>query len=249
VKVAIIFAGQPRFCADFDSQLLNLQQASCIDWYSAFWNQGKNAAFESQKDKWVSPSWQFVDAQSAMRWIYPRIPQNHRILSLELKTPEQFPVMPEHPPLSCHSLALWGQYQILQFAAHQIKKSGITYDLIIRSRVDIGLTKPLDLQKCKQYLDTHPQEILIPANGRHGPAMFADQFAIGLPQAMIKYTNAVNHFEEAFQKGVPWNPEYILGMALLWQGISWPMNDINNTLRKIGEGQGSDFLPHWGRWI
>ena len=245
MKVAILFTGIPRFCAIFNSQLAYLQNASCIDWYCSFWSTKESETFNSFSSKWTNPSWDFKTPPEAMRWLYKRLPSNHRILNLDLVSPEQFPSMPVYQATASHNLSNWGQYQILQHASHKLFNSGIEYDLVIRSRVDKGLERGINLIKCKDYLENHQHEILISKNFRHGPLDFCDQFAIGLPKTMAIYTNCVDTFSEVHLSGVPWNAELVLGFSLSRYQIKWPSTDIV----LINSPHEHDNQAHWGIWV
>jgi hypothetical protein len=68
-----------------------------------------------------------------------------------------------------------------------------------------------------------PNTIYIPNNQRYGYAPnFNDQFAIGLPHAMSIYANAVDHFDQMYNRGIKYNPEHLVQTHLASYGITWP---------------------------
>lgn len=244
MKVALLFGGEARFCKDFDSQLANLQGADQIDWYCVFWNK------TNKDDQRISPIWDTADPRSI---IQAHLPHNHSIKHFEIIDPNSLPPMPkEYPPFYIpSSLGLWQQYQALKLANQHRPDD---YDLVIRTRCDIGLDTVIDLGAAQQQLVVMPQVIAIPKNERRAAQpQFCDQFAIGMPETMNKYANAVDLFDTAFSKNVPWNPEWIMQWVLGSQGIMWPMTEFEIILRKEGKwvpnGKGwDDFYPDFGKW-
>jgi hypothetical protein len=95
--------------------------------------------------------------------------------------------------------------------------------LVIRSRTDLGLSKPIDLKLAHECLLQTPNLIYTPNNQRYGYGVgFNDQFAIGLPETMNIYVNGVDHFDKLYNEGMLYNPEYLLQTHLQNNGIQWP---------------------------
>lgn len=245
MKVALLFSGEARFCKDFDSQLENLLGADQIDWYCLFWNK------TNEDDQRISPFWDLTDP---MGFIKQHLPKNHSIQHFETaNTSLVKPIPQEYPPFYIpSSLGMWEQYQALKIINSRIAIP--EYDLVIRTRPDIGLDRPLDLRAIQKQLVTMPSAIVIPKNERRAKEpQFCDQFAIGIPETMNKYANAVDLFDWAFKQGIPWNPEWIMQHVLASQSIIWPMTEFEIILRKEGRwvpnGKGwDDFYPDFGRW-
>ena len=73
------------------------------------------------------------------------------------------------------------------------QQSDNNYDLIIRSRPDIGIDAPLDLVQIHNFLEQNPNYLITPINRRN--CGFNDMFAVGLPNTIKTYCEAVDHID------------------------------------------------------
>jgi hypothetical protein len=236
MKTALLLSGNARFCAEFDLQLANLQ-GSEVDWFVTLWDR------DVQDDQYISPHWRSENAREKLQ---RNLPLGHRIANIEIVDPTSCPPLPrDYPASHCNPQAMWNQYWILKTCDNErIKQGG--YDLVIRSRPDLGVDQPINLQACLNLLRLNPNIILTPTNNRHGAApQFCDQFAIGLPETMTVYTRVVDLFDQCYlQHGVPFNQEFILQHILNDHGISWPDTGFTVGLRRTG-----NIVPDFGRWL
>lgn len=217
MKTALLLSGNPRFSVDFDSQIHNLQNSD-VDWYITFWNRTFGW------DPKLSQNWCDLKTAAQVRdRLKPHLPPNHKIKFIEILDPNCFEGPPkEYPAFRSTPSNVWQQYKCLQYCDHWRRELG-SYDLIIRSRTDLGLSEPIDLKLAYESLKKHPTCIYIPNNQRYGyEPNFNDQFAIGLPHVMEIYCDAVDSFNELHESGTEYNPEYLVQTQLMKYGITWP---------------------------
>lgn len=224
MKIALLLSGNPRFSIDFDSQLQNLQ-GNNIDVFIVFWRRPQGI------DPKLSPNWcNLTDGKEVIEKLVPHLPANYNIKHAEVVTEDQFDPLPyNYDAYNSTPLNVWQQYNILKYCDSKRIQSG-NYDLVIRSRTDLGLSEPIDLPLAYATLQKHPKCIFIPNNQRYGYTIdfgyfqtgFNDQFAIGLSDTMTLYTHAIDNFDSLYQDGIKYNPEFLVQTHLYRNGISWP---------------------------
>ena len=224
MKTALLLSGNPRFSIDFDSQLQNLR-GSNIDIFIVFWRRPNGI------DPKLSSNWcNLKDGEDIIKKISPHLPENYVIKHAEVLTEEQIAPLPyNYDSYNSTPINVWQQYNILKYCDSKRVMAG-NYDLVIRSRTDLGLSEPVDLPLALVTLQQHPKCIFIPNNQRYGYKIdftyfqtgFNDQFAIGLPDTMSLYTNAVDHFDALYKDGIKYNPEFLVQTHLYRNGVSWP---------------------------
>ena len=220
MRTALLISGSPRFSSEFDLQLAHLENSE-IDWYVALWSRNIIS------DPKVSDNWKDVTtAEDARYLIEPYLPSNHTIKHIELVDPVEYSSLPrEYEPWYSSPFNVWQQYNILKICDRRRKESGILYDLVIRSRADLGLNHALDLEILYNQLRSNPQWIVMPDNYRYGyDPGFCDQFAVGLPYTMSLYCEAINYFDTVYQEGCYYNPECLLQTVLNRHGIEYPQS-------------------------
>ena len=238
MKTALLFSGNPRFSADFDSQIENLQNSD-VDWYVTFWNR------DFGWDPKISENWcNLKNAGDIRDRLKPHLPPNHKIKFVEILDPNFLePIPGEYPPFRSNPSNVWQQYKCLQYCYRWCRELD-SYDLIVRSRTDLGLSEPIDLKLAHESLIKWPNTIFIPNNQRYGyEPNFNDQFAIGLPHVMDYYCNAVDTFDELHKEGTEYNPEYLVQTALTKKGVMWPPTSFE-IIRGIEHWQPIDH----GKW-
>ena len=239
-RAALLLTGNARFCKDFDSQLENLTRAD-VDWFVYLWDK------DHSSDTCISPNWKCTTEDHVVTRLTPMLPPRHRLRVVRI-----LPAMPqltkEYTPFYANPYNFISQYTILKEAGKSISDE---YDIVIRSRSDIGIDRPLDLSWLDSYLNSsvNRNEIVIPLNERRGPHDFCDQFAIGNPLTMQKYINVVDDIDRVYNEGTPFNPEYIIGRSLRDQGIFWRPAQFNINLRVQGHHVPGHFHPEFGRWL
>jgi hypothetical protein len=79
-------------------------------------------------------------------------------------------------------------------------------------------------------------------------------FAVGLPDTIKTYCEAVDHIDHFnIDLNVQLHSELMISTILGSQGLQWPMTNFKVSLRK--QGTGSDvfedndpFIPYFGKW-
>ena len=224
MKTALLLSGNPRFSIDFDSQLDALQKSD-IDIFIVFWRRPIGV------DPKLSPNWcNLVDGDHIISKLEPHLPSRYKICHAEVVTEDMFDPLPyNYESYNSTPINVWQQYTILKYCDSKRKQFG-NYDLIIRSRPDLGLNQKINLPLAHSTLQICPKCIFTPNNQRYGYPInfrnfttgFNDQFAIGLPQTMEFYTNAIDHFDTLYKQSIKYNPEYLVQTHLYNNGISWP---------------------------
>lgn len=217
MKTALLLTGNPRFSIDFDSQLENLQNTE-IELFIAFWRRPEGV------DPKLSPNWcNLKYGTDVYNRLKPHLPSRYKITVCEvLNETDIRPIPNNYEPYNSTPINVWQQYKLLQYAFQSVKQLGY-FDLVVRSRTDLGLSEPIDLQLAHECLLRQPNTIYIPNNQRYGYSPnFNDQFAIGLPHIMDVYCNGIDRFDELYNRGIKYNPEYLLQTHLMDYGISWP---------------------------
>ena len=241
-RALLLLPGLARFCRDFDSQLEALVNAD-VDWNLCLWNQTHST------DTRISPTLTQVTEETVRARVEPFLPANHSIRHLEVldsslapKPPREYTAFYANPP------ALWAQFSLLKYCAQRVNFND--YDLIIRSRCDIGLDRELDLTSIhEQLLNSAAGTIVMPTNERRGTHDLCDQFAIGLPCDMQTYCSVIDHIDRVYTNGCPFNPEYLMGHILNEQALTWPRMGFNIELRAQGHHVPGHFHPDFGRWL
>ena len=249
MKTALLLSGNPRFCNEFDMQLDNLKNSS-IDWIVILWT--RHSGDGSDRNELISPSWQAKTTEQARSIIEPKLPPGHRLAHIELLEPSSFPSLTKkYQHIDCNVENLFQQYWMLKQCdlARQLLDS---YDLVIRSRLDIGIDIPIDLLQVYNFLQNNPRCVITPANRRS--CGFNDMFGIGLPETMKTYCEAVDHIDHFnLNLNVKLHSELMISTILASQGLHWPMTNFNVSLREQGTGStrsedNNPFIPNFGRW-
>jgi len=245
MRTALLLSGNARFCAEFDMQLDNLLNSD-IDWFLVLWNRRNGDGHE--RDELMSPGWNVNTAEEARAIIEPKLPSKHRIEYIELVDPSEFPPLTkQYKHIDCTVLNLFQQYWMLKRSDQRRLESGNVYDLIVRSRPDIGIEPSIDLQAAREFLLQNPNCVITPYNHRN--CGYNDMFAIGLPDTMKAYCTSVDHIDHFnLNLNVRLHSEMMISAIIGSQGIQWPMTDIRISLREQGVRNGDHFVPNFGRW-
>jgi len=224
MRTALLLTGNPRFSKYFDTQIQNLKNSE-IDWYIVFWKR------EPGFDPKISHNWLNIKtSKDVLNKIKPFLPSGHRIKYIELLDPSAYLELPyNYQDYYSNPINVWQQYKILQYCDHWRRELDC-YDLVVRSRTDLGLSEPIDLKLAHSCLVKTPNLIYTPNNQRNGYLVnigdyqtgFCDQFAIGLPHVMSIYCDAIDTFHDLYMEGTKYNPEYLLQTALFKRNILWP---------------------------
>lgn len=237
MRSALLLSGFPRFCNFFDSQLENLQNSE-IDWFVVFWK------LSEPKNHFVHPLWYDVNCEKdAVDLLLPYLPANHRIKHFEFIDPSLYFTLPKtYTRTHTSPLNVFQQFTSLKICNQRRIDSNEIYELVIRSRPDIELDRPLDLKTMYDFLKKNPNKIYTPENQRHGShPPLCDMFAIGLPEEMNKYCNSINLFDKIYDSGIEYSQERLLQAALQRQGIDYCLHGFKIYLRTTNH-------VSFGRW-
>jgi len=229
MKTALLISGNPRFSADFDSQLENLQNSD-IDVYIVFYRRPEGL------DPKISLNWcNLEDGDQIRKKLKNHLPSNYAIKHAEVLDENYFGPLPfDYESHNSTPHNVWQQYNILKYC-DSVRRRTDHYDLIIRSRPDLGLSQPIDLLLAYQTLLNNPNLVFTPNNQRYGYVIdkdgcrtgFNDQFAIGLPHVMTLYCNSVDYFHQLYMEGIKYNPEYLVQTILYKSYVTWPPTSWN----------------------
>jgi hypothetical protein len=246
MKVAILISGRPRFTKEFDDLLDSLTSYDQLDWYFLLWNA------THEQDVRIPPTWP-NNVDDARKRIESKLPERSNIAHLSISEPPAFDNTKQYN-LTPWSVApnIWTMYYGI-YAVNQIRKQNGSYDLIIRTRPDIGITEKLDLTARHQQLISSPPSVLMPSNHRHGMWGNAvnDLFGIALPNVMDIYADAFNHIDEYNSRGVPFHGETVLAHHLSVNNIQVPNTDFHSVMRLYtnnGQPWVDDTSIEYGRW-
>ena len=156
MRTALLLTGNPRFSVDFESQLHNLQNSD-IEIFIAFWRRPEGV------DPKISPNWcNLKDGSDVYKRLVPHLPKNYRITVCEvLNDTDIESIRNEYQPHNSTPINVWQQYKLLQYAHQSVKQLG-HFDLVIRSRTDLGLSEAIDLKLAHECLGRQPNTIYIP---------------------------------------------------------------------------------------
>jgi hypothetical protein len=216
MRIAILLSGQPRFTEDLQLFLNNLKGYDQADWFVYLTN--KN--YEPQKsvsivmhDTWVDydPCW-------AKSIIKKNLPPNNFLKKFEISDANT-QVWPQcnrsdhpgvHSPPEQYFKMFYNIFKTNQLRTSYEIENNFKYDIVIRTRSDVGLLHEVDVRNNVPISNT----IIMPGNQWYGEPPCNDQFAIGNSDSMTMYSNIVNHLKEYNDCGVVFHPETLLAHHL-----------------------------------
>lgn len=246
MKTAILISGRPRFTQEFDDFLNSLTNYDQLDWYFLLWNTAH------KEDVRVPPNWP-TTIEDVRDHIAGKLPANSNIVYLEQPAPPEFDST-QNFNLTPWSIAqnIWTMYYGIH-AVNSIREQHGSYDLVIRTRPDIGITESLDLRAIHQQLIEQPNIVLMPENHRHSMigTPVNDLFAIGLPETMSVYSRAFESIAEINEKHLPFHGETVLSYHLRKNDIQVPSPNFHSVMRYYthnGQPWVDDTSISFGRW-
>jgi hypothetical protein len=250
MKTALIISGLARFCEALDVQLNSFKNYDNIDWFVTLWN--KTVSPESYD---IAPIWRDIDTAKARKLLEERLPANHKLVYIEVKDTNSCPPNPHNiKGWYYDENRLWAQYTILRWC-DQVRQSyeqqNGKYDIIIRSRPDTVIKGEIDLEHWGEILKQNPKYVILPYPDRSGSRGFNDRFGIFSSDGMTDFTNSMDLWLELHHQGILWNPEELLGSAMMAKGYSWPSTNFDSVIKgpgHTGHSDGSRWIPHFGRW-
>jgi hypothetical protein len=254
MRVALLLPGEPRFCREFDQLLENLRGYTSVDWFVWLWQGSQSEAYRGVD--LVAPIWQHMDHSMTRDRIQQRLPSGHQLINLTIAPKELYPAPQVHNKAGETSVErMWGMYTSirqcdLERRAHE-QALGQRYDLVIRTRTDLGLTAPLDLEHCLEYLERSPRTIMTPGNDIHGYGHKTnDMMALGLSKDMTTYCDLAQHLLDYHHNmGILFHPETMLAFHMAHQGLAnYNTDSYQVILRKSGTVEQGVYRSDYGRW-
>ena len=249
MKVAALISGEPRFCADFDIFLKKLKNYEFIDWYFFLWNKNYNLDPFLPKANLVGSKWIDYDYNWAYEKIQSCLPENNKIVKLEIGLKENFlpniefkNIAMDTKPKNC-----WLMYQGLKQVNKLLENSGNKYDLVMRARPDIALDTELDMIEIQKLVCS--KQILVPNKEWHGwRDQINDFFAIGLQEDIGVYCSAIDSIPRFISQDKPFHPETLLSDHLIYHKIGYKKGPFHTPLRTLGSRDGIIYNSLFGRW-
>jgi len=228
MRIAILLSGQPRFTEDLQLFLNNLKGYDQADWFVYLTN--KN--YEPQK--WVSivmhDTWVDYDPCWAKSIIEKNLPPNNFLKKFEISDANT-QVWPQcnhpsdqsgvHSPPEQYFKMFYNIFKTNQLRTSYEIENNFKYDIVIRTRSDVGLLHEVDVRNNIPSSNT----IIMPGNQWYGTPPCNDQFAIGNSDSMTIYSNIVNYLKEYNDLGLVFHPESLL---------SHHLQNANGTELKVG---------------
>lgn len=246
MKIAIISSGQPRFCEETTEFIKKLKGYDQVDWFFYFWKDDSSQHLCGHYV--VSPNWINVDVNWAMSKFKENLPENHNVILQLVDYNEIQRLDPIRQPVGVYKM-FRGNYQSNLLRLEHEKVNG-PYDLVIKTRVDLGLLSECNLKKCSEILSLQPNAIITVhdrqflINGRY---VINDWLAIGLPITMTEYCNAINHVH---QYKVEFTAETLLQAHLEANRINVVQeNVVQGDARYLGETINGKYYSKFGNWI
>jgi hypothetical protein len=229
MKIAILIAGEPRFCGHLDTFINNLQGYSQVDWFFYLWEETQMKYSVMQvPEKWAK----IPSKEWAVTTIQEKLPKHHHIVDLTIGHQSQAPD---------GTVAIYKQHWSLNqvdLMRQQYETVHGKYDLVIRARLDLAINSPIDLGHFKEQIDQNSKLIFMPKNSRHGsPHPINDQFAISSSDNIKIYANLINNINNNIQI----HPETQLSHHIRENGLVMKEEINNGPLKDPG-------VPDFGRW-
>lgn len=205
MRVAILFAGQPRFRKSLDDLIKNIIGYSQLDWYFYFWNNSIHRMYHPID--LVSPKWSNIESRE---WAVENIKN-------KLSWPPHILAGLDYSEI-VYKDPLQSQYSSLYRAdrmRRECEKIHGKYDLVIKARLDDCISH-VNLTDIKLHLEQEPNIIYTPSKNKHyiqGYGM-GDHFAISSSENMKIYTDLILHITTYLEQGFPPHHEGLMAYHL-----------------------------------
>lgn len=247
MRVAATISGQPRFTKDFDVFLENLIDYDEVDWFVYLWNNFEEnervPPFMNNPDNW--------NESTIRKRFEENLPPNHRVVYFEIhEAPSYTVTRPLNLTPWTSPAGVWFMHLGLKLVTEvreQYEQIHGKYDLVIRTRPDLMIDRPLSIRSIDTIVKQHPKTLITSANHRLG------LMGRGVSEAMFIANSdtmsvTCKMFDKLFEYndlGVPYHPETLTAYHLSVNGIETPMTDFNMNFRSIKLPDGT---TDWGRW-
>lgn len=252
MRTAILISGQPRFTKEFDTFLENIKNYGTLDFFFYLWD-------ATHKDSPQIPATWQTDLDYVKHKIESNLPPNSRIARLSINTPPEY-IVPDYiqPNPWSKPKNVWYMYHAIKQVnsmREDFEKENGGYDLVIRTRPDIGFLKPVDATLIYNYLLSNSDSIIVPNNHRNGIGIpsINDMMAFGLRENMSTYARAFDYLDHYHvERNVSYHPETLLAYHLMCHDIKYPPNSLDIIIREYQTPWGSSeptVVADHGRWL
>lgn len=251
MKIAILLSGSPRFCSEFDSFINNLTGYEQVDYFCLFWqNNTKPDKLGYPNHVLVSDSWRTINMSWAQSKIISNLPKKHRLVKLETYNDEDIELPKIKPQVMDQSINFRNIYKMYLGWNLVFNLLDEEYDLVIRSRPDIGLSQSLDVRTAKNKILERPNLVLNSVGGYFGhQERTNDLIGISSQKNIKTYSELVNNVEKySNTENVTFHAENLLGYHLKKNGIDWE-TFVHVTIRpNLNKNPDGTVSPDFGRW-
>jgi hypothetical protein len=233
MKIAILISGESRFNEVFDQFIKNLEGYTEIDWFFYLW---ENSTYGTDKG-FVAPSWNNLTEEKAYNKIRSNLPGDHNIARIVIDNPTGITFPEITGPKAWigadgpHRIftQFLGIYKVDQLRQQYPKD----YDIVIRTRPDVGFLNTVNLKDVKRILDEQHKTIVVPCNHPDWGTrqLLNDNIIMALPEVMSVYTNVYNMAKSYDNTGISggWGCETTILHHLKLNNIGFTHNNFKMT--------------------
>jgi len=233
MKIAILICGQPRFTEDFNLTLQNLTGYNQADWFCYFTPDNQSLPL----NKLPSDIWRNITDVELVKTVFQSsLPANNFVRSFELSDSDYItlPKEPEGVPTPAYKL-WYNLYQVNQLRLKYETENNVEYDMVIRTRPDIGLVNTVDLKNIdvKESVVTPKNKIAGHLHLSASSPQMCDMFAIASPTQMTVYCDMIKDAHNNFftQNRYQWHTESAHALHLRMNNVSVTPGDFIISIR------------------
>ena len=255
MKAAILIQGEPRFCAEFDQFISNLQGYDRVDWFFYVWKTSPPTSNLVGHDghKVVAPYWQNIDnREEAVEKIKKLLPANHRVVRFEPIDQNEVPIhqVTENYAQETIQPNVWkmwySQHKANFMKTEQERAENIKYDVVIRTRPDVAVHGNISADYMKNRFENDKSVVLISQNKKCGYGVFiTDLIGISTSENMDIYTDLYNQALEHHARGVIFHPETMLAKHLEHNGLRYESGEFSLEFRNLGHWESTATGETW----
>lgn len=248
LNIAVLIAGSPRFCREFDTLIHNLSNHN-VDWYFYLWKTSTSP--DKQGMNLVAPKWRNINYDWALSKLQSNLPKNHNVF-LELGDIDSVKI-----PHITNNITetfiqfTWPMFESLYRVYQLFQSSNKTYDLVIRARNDVAFYKQTNYYYLKDVLDKNPSYVFTNKYYRFGKyaTTLNDFFAISSAENIKIYCETALHLLEYHNMGYVFHPESMLVVHLIKSKLQITYVDFCLQLRSMGSYINNAYQSDFGRWV
>lgn len=248
MKVAVLLSGSPRFCKEFDQFTSNIANCTQVDYYCLFWaSNPRPDKLGYEKQILVHDSWRSIDITWASKKISDNLPASHRLVKISTYDTDQinYPTIKSRIEHGINFENIWKMFLGWKLCFDLIEDH---YDLVIRTRPDIGLSGQLNCLDAFEKVN-EKNFILNSHGGYHGQYPINDLIGIGSQQSIKTYTRLFDHVETyCNRENLTFHPETMLGYHLTKHSIGWQRYVglvFRENFKTLDNG---DLIADFGSW-